>query len=111
MLLVAGFLDSFNLIVFRSQVSNMSQDISHDALHAVGPAISATASGPQRQRRGRGYFTLFCSFFACGGPQSGPVSICSYVTVQTLMVVDFGEGGGWALAGAGDGSEPQSVNS
>jgi hypothetical protein len=33
------------------------------------------------------------------------------VTVQTLMVVDFGEGGGWALAGAGDGSEPQSVNS
>jgi putative PIN family toxin of toxin-antitoxin system len=33
------------------------------------------------------------------------------VTVQTPMVVDFGEGGGWALAGAGDGSEPQSVNS
>ena len=33
------------------------------------------------------------------------------VTVQTAMVVDFAEGGGWALAGAGDGSEPQSVNS
>jgi hypothetical protein len=33
------------------------------------------------------------------------------VTVQIPMVVDFGEGGGWALAGAGDGSEPQSVNS
>ena len=32
-------------------------------------------------------------------------------TVQTPMVVDFGEGGGWAPAGAGDGSEPQSVNS
>jgi hypothetical protein len=35
----------------------------------------------------------------------------AYVTVQTAMVVDFAEGGGWALAGAGDGSEPQSVNS
>ena len=34
-----------------------------------------------------------------------------FVTVQTAMVVDFAEGGGWALAGAGDGSEPQSVNS
>jgi hypothetical protein len=33
------------------------------------------------------------------------------VTVQTAMVVDFAEGGGWALAGADDGSEPQSVNS
>ena len=33
------------------------------------------------------------------------------VTVQAAMVVDFAEGGGWALAGAGDGSEPQSVNS
>ena len=32
-------------------------------------------------------------------------------TVQTPMIVDFGEGGGWALAGAGDGSEPQSVGS
>src|ERR1035437_9378451 len=31
--------------------------------------------------------------------------------VQTPMVVDVGEGGGWAPAGAGDGSEPQSVNS
>jgi hypothetical protein len=30
-------------------------------------------------------------------------------TVQTLIIVDFGEGGGWALAGADDGSEPQSV--
>src|ERR1035437_8095813 len=35
----------------------------------------------------------------------------SGATVQTPMVVDFGEGGGWAPAGAGDGSEPQSVNS
>ena len=33
------------------------------------------------------------------------------VTVQIPMIVDFGEGGGWALAGVGDGSEPQSVNS
>jgi len=39
----------------------------------------------------------------------GPVTFG--VTIQTPMVVDFGEGGGWALAGAGDGSEPQSVNS
>lgn len=37
--------------------------------------------------------------------------INTIVTVQTPMVVDFGEGGGWALAGGGDGSEPQSVNS
>jgi len=37
------------------------------------------------------------------------VTIC--VTVQIPMGVDFGEGGGWALAGAGDGSEPQSVSS
>src|ERR1017187_3148928 len=34
-----------------------------------------------------------------------------YVTVQIPMVVDFRGGGGWARAGAGDGNEPQSVNS
>src|ERR1039457_7037607 len=33
------------------------------------------------------------------------------VTVQIPMVVDFRGGGGWARAGAGDGNEPQSVNS
>ena len=34
-----------------------------------------------------------------------------HVTVQIPMVVDFRGGGGWARAGAGDGNEPQSVNS
>src|ERR1039457_924958 len=36
---------------------------------------------------------------------------CFLVTVQIPMVVDFRGGGGWARAGAGDGNEPQSVNS
>src|ERR1017187_10446704 len=38
-------------------------------------------------------------------------AIDSIVTVQIPMVVDFRGGGGWARAGAGDGNEPQSVNS
>ena len=32
-------------------------------------------------------------------------------TVQTPMIVDFGEGGGWAQADSDEGSEPQSVSS
>src|SRR5674476_853946 len=44
-------------------------------------------------------------------PTMPTTCIAPTVTVQTAMVVDFAEGGGWALAGAGDGSEPQSVNS
>jgi len=43
--------------------------------------------------------------------QRGITGETALVTVQIPMVVDFGEGGGWALAGAGDGSEPQSVSS
>jgi hypothetical protein len=42
-------------------------------------------------------------------PQVAP--LYQAVTVQAVIVVDFGEGAGWALAGAGDGSEPPSVNS
>jgi hypothetical protein len=37
--------------------------------------------------------------------------VVKMVTVQTPMIVDFGEGGGWVRAGPGDDSESQPVDS
>ena len=45
-----------------------------------------------------------CSITCC-------TNLGSWVTVQIPMVVESGWGGGWAPAGAGDGSEPRSVSS
>jgi len=38
-------------------------------------------------------------------------STLQIVTVHSLMIVGFGEGGGWAQAGVGGSSEPQSLGS
>jgi len=43
--------------------------------------------------------------------QPGTYTLKFLVTVHAPMLVDFGEGAGWALAGAAGGSEPQSLSS
>jgi hypothetical protein len=74
----------------------------HPPLRIVYPKQQFWNEGERRGSTGMGYY-----FEVLNPSETESLE----VTVQTAMVVDFAEGGGWALAGAGDGSEPQSVNS